>query len=208
MTSWPLLGWKTTAEEEKQLRGSAQMIEECAFAVAQFSTADIRQAIMEYKASINQKKRQDDRREALCFLNKYLIDIPAVLERESPEFSVVHYGWMEPLAKEPDPTKKPTKMLARWPWSADEHGKWHFSVERRLLTYSGPSYHAVRHFDRLLTTFGRRVDTRKDETSLGSQDSRFLERRRNLLGRCLGQTGPEFRRIRYRNIHCLDPYAE
>ena len=164
--SWPMLGIAATADDENKARLNAQMIEECTFAIAQFSTADIRQAIVEYEASIKQKKRNTDCRKALYFLNKYLFDIPELLERESPEFSVVHFGWMEPLAKEPDPTKEPTKMLARWPWSADEHGQWHFRVEHRFLKYSGPPYNAVRHFDRLLATFGRRTVIRKDERPL------------------------------------------
>ena len=80
-----MLGVAATAEEEKQARLNAQMIDECVFAIAQFSTADIRQATIEYEASIKQKKRKTDRREDLYFLNKYLFDMPALLERESPE---------------------------------------------------------------------------------------------------------------------------
>lgn len=49
--SWPMLGIAATADDENKARLNAQMIEECTFAIAQLSTADIRQAIVEFEAS-------------------------------------------------------------------------------------------------------------------------------------------------------------
>ena len=154
---WPLLGLKTSGKEKELVLRKAQFIEECAFRISQFSSDDIRQAIVRYEESIKRGERPSDRREALFFLNKYLFDIPEHVGRDSPRFAVIDTGWSDmPAVNDSNATKPSDKALARWPWSADKKGNWHFLVERRIVMYDGPTYNPVSHFDRLLATFGRR----------------------------------------------------
>ena len=112
--SWPLLGWNTSREERELLFRNARLIEECACRISQFSSDEIREAIIRYEESIKQRQRPDDRRESLFFLNKYLFDLPELVERDSPHFRIINTGWLGmPIANDPNSNQPSDTALAR-----------------------------------------------------------------------------------------------
>ena len=156
MPSWPLLPWKPTNADRQHVQQQAAKLEDIALNIAKHSSVDVREALAQYNNMIREEKREWNKDRALFIVNKFLFDIPEFVTWVSPEMTSLHAGWGAPLLgdrKVPQPTDR---VLARWPWFSDESGRWHFKTECRLLIYSGPPYDPVRHFDALLTTFGRR----------------------------------------------------
>lgn len=156
MPSWPLLPWKPTKAKSEHVQQQAAKLEEIALNIATYPSADIREALAQYTSIIRDKKREAGKYEALFIINKFLFDIPEFVTWGSPGMTSLHAGWGAPLLGDCKVPKPTDRVLARWPWFSDESGRWHFKTECRLLIYSGPPYDPVRHFDALLTTFGRR----------------------------------------------------
>jgi hypothetical protein len=160
MPTWPALPWKSTNADRERAQQRATKLEDAALSIANYSSADIREALAQYNNLIRDKKREWDKDRALFIINKFLFDIPEFVAWGSPEMASLRLGGCRFLG-DPKAPQATDQVLARWPWFSDEAGRWHFIIERSTLTFrSGPPYDPVTHFDALLATFGRRATTR------------------------------------------------
>lgn len=158
---WPMLpvvddGHKTPRVLEQSIALEMGMRE-----IAQYDLDSIREAVKQYR-DLGRSGSRVRASEKLFFLNTYLFALPRTLPRESVHFVHFLVGWQGmPITGDPRNPQPSDKASVRWPWEADERGRYHFVLDRKLVLYLGPPYPALERFDYYRKNFGPRQPVRE-----------------------------------------------